>query len=163
MSGGGRVRAPRGVAGDLRSVAQHPERPLARDEEDRIVLQHQAGPEHRRVGRGLPPGEPEIRLAAVLYCRHRIGPAAPPGILELGGKTLETLPRDLGNQRVAVTEMTIRGRGTYPGSTRDLGEGEPGRTALGDQLERGLHQGFAQVPVMIAFALPPSPAAHVKG
>ena len=63
---------------------------------------------------------------------------------------LEAAQRDVGEQRVAVAVMPVgRGR-AHARPARGVGKGEAGRTFFGDQFERGAHQGFLQIAVVIA-------------
>lgn len=77
----------------------------------------------------------------------------------MGGKQLEAAAGDIGDQRIAVAKMPIRRGRTDPGRARRIGKGEPARTFLGDQVERGLDQRLAQIAVVIA-ATPVRPSSR---
>ena len=63
---------------------------------------------------------------------------------------LKTLLRQFGDERVAVGKMAI-GRGAGDADAlRRLGQGEAGRTALGDQRPRRREQCLAQPAMMVA-------------
>ena len=70
----------------------------------------------------------------------------------------------LGQQFVAVAKMPVGRRRADAGHARGIGEGEPGRALLRDQVERRLQQRLLQIAVVIAAlgaALVLAPA-HVK-
>src|SRR5262245_19524646 len=46
--------------------------------------------------------------------------------------------------------MPIRRGRTHTGPARGIGEGEARRTLFGNQFERGIHQGFFQIAMVIA-------------
>ena len=68
----------------------------------------------------------------------------------MGLEQLETAPRDIGDQRVAVAKMPVGRRRADPGRARRVGKGEPGWAFLRDQVERGVDQRLAQIAVVIA-------------
>jgi hypothetical protein len=60
--------------------------------------------------------------------------------------------------------MTIRRSRADAGRARGIGKGEAARPLLSDQLDRGTHQGFLQVAMVIAARLTSTVfPAHVKG
>src|ERR1700687_2082414 len=91
-----------------------------------------------------------MRAADVLEGGERRGAPAVPGPLEFGAEALESLPRHVGDEPLAVAIMPIgRGR-AHAGGARGFRERKPGQAALGDQVERRPDQRLAQVAVMIA-------------
>ena len=57
---------------------------------------------------------------------------------------------DVGQEFVAVAKVPVRRRRTHAGPARRIGESEPRRSLFGNQFERGTHQGFFQIAVVIA-------------
>src|SRR5262249_2593183 len=111
--------------------------------------------EHGRIEGGLFARKGEIGVADILEGDKGIGPALAPGTVQAFFEQFEAAARDIGEQCLAVAEMPVRGRRTNPGRASGVGEGEPTRPLLGDQVERGADQGLAQIAVVIA--APPGP------
>ena len=93
--------------------------------------------------------------------RSSAGERARPALVPGGGQALlevlEAALGDVGHQRVAVAEMAVgRGRADA-GLARGLGEGEPRRSLLGNEIQRRADQRLAQVAVMVA--APPAAAS----
>ena len=154
----GRRSRAAGQSGDhrLAGATQHGEGAVAGFLQLAVVGQRHAGLEHGREIGGLLAREAEIGAAQALECGERARPALVPGSGETLLEALEAAPGDVGHQRVAVAEMPV-GRGwTHAGSARGLGEGEPRRALLGDEVEGGADQRLAQVAVVIA--APPAAA-----
>ena len=97
--------------------------------------------------------------SAALDGDGRVRPAVVPGVFEVGLELFEAAPGEFGEQGVAVAEMPVRCRRADASGAGEFGEGEAGQATLGDQAQRRLDQGFAQVAVMVAVA----PETHVKG
>src|SRR5439155_14884091 len=73
-----------------------------------------------------------------------------PGLRQQCLELLETALGDARQQLVAVAKMAIGRGGADAGHARGIGEGEPGRALLRDQVERCLQQRLLQIAVMIA-------------
>ena len=141
-------RQPR--AQRLRGAAQHLEGAVRRLAQPGIGVERDAGLEHRRVIGRLVAREMQVGAADILEGAIGVGPAVVPGAAQRALEQLEAAPGDVGEQRVAVAEMPVRRRRADPGPARRVGEGEPGRSLLRDQVERGADQRLAQIAVMIA-------------
>ena len=89
-----------------------------------LDLERNAGLEHRRVIGGLAAGEVEIGATEALEGSGGIGQAVLPGGLERGLEELETTPRHVGDELLAVAEMAVRRRRTDARGPRGLGKGE---------------------------------------
>ena len=73
-----------------------------------------------------------------------------PGALQRNGEFLETAPRHVGDEFVAIAEMPVRRGRADAGEARGFGERKTGRAFLGDQLQRGADQRLFQIAVVIA-------------
>src|SRR5690606_21255345 len=96
---------------------------------------------------------------------ERRGPPLVPRFGKLPGEMLIARTRDLREQGLPVAEMTIGRGGADAGEPCGLGQGEPFRAALGDELARRFHQDFLQVAMVIAAPATPVLAVrpvHVK-
>ena len=85
---------------------------------------------------------------------------------ELRLELFEALLRDAGKQLVTIAEMAIRRCRADTGRARSFGEGETSRPLVRDQIERGLHQRFFQIAVVVtalaaAATLVPAHFAHL--
>jgi hypothetical protein len=123
--------------------------------------------EHCRVGRGIVAREFQIGLAEPFERGRRVGTSVVPGGRQQCLELLKTALGDAREEFVPVAEVTVRRRRADAGRARGLGEGEAGRSFLGDQVERCLQQRLFQVAVVVsafaAAAIPISAPAHVKG
>src|SRR5580700_8863241 len=116
----------------------------------RIAIERQARLEHGRVESGFFAREGEIGTADILEGDEGVGSAPVPGAVEALLEQFEAAARHIGEQCLAVAKMAVGSRRAYPGGARRVGEGEPGRSFLGNQVERGADQRLAQIAVMIA-------------
>src|ERR1051325_3652976 len=140
----------------FRCAAQYREGGLARLAQFGVAVKRDTGLEHRRVIGRLVAGEGKIGMPDILERAEGVRPAVVPGLFKTRGEQLEPAQGDIGDQRVAVAEMTVgRGR-TDSGPARRLGKGKAGRALTGDQVKRRLDQRLAQIAVVIAAALPRS-------
>ena len=155
---GGRTLGRRHGGNDgLAGTAQYAERTVAGLLQFAMLADRQARPRtwrrnrpaRRARSRGRP--RPCARTPAAAFGRPSSQAAA-----ELLFEALEAALGNIGHQRVAIAEVAVgRGRADA-GLARGLGEGEPRRALLGNQIERSVDQRFAQVAVMIA--APPAAA-----
>ena len=146
-----------------RRAAENVEGAVRRSLELGILARTEPRLEHHRVARRLIAGEGEISVSEIFEGRERRGNAIVPGRVELGGEAGEAIAGDLGEQRVAVAEMAVGRRGADAGKPRRLGETEPDRPMLLDELAGGLEQDLFQVAVVIGARPALIIGAHVKG
>ena len=125
----------------------------------RCAAERKAGFEHGGEIGGFVAREREIGLAQALESFAQVRPAFVPGRGELLLEALEAALGDIGHQRVAIAEMPVGRRGADAGLARGFGKREAGGALFGDQIERGLDQGFPQVAMVIA--APPAAAVPV--
>ena len=142
--------------------AQHAEGAIGRGAQIGIEVGRQARFEHRGIVGGLGAREGEIGPADIVEGGERIGLAAGPAGREHRLEALEALARHVGQQRLAIAEVTVGRRRADARRTRGVGEGEAGRALFLDQLARGLDQRLAQIAVVIG-ALGSTFPTHVKG
>src|SRR6516164_4556455 len=134
----------------LRCRAQHSKAALGDLAQIRTFVEGEPRFEHRRVIGRLVTGEGEISPADIFESSEGVRTAVVPGAVEMRSKQLEPAPRDVGDQRVAVTEMAIGGGGADPGPARGIGKGKPCRALFCNQVEGGLDQRLAQIAVVIS-------------
>src|SRR5437879_4844152 len=140
----------------LHRLAQHCKGCIGGLAQLRVVVERYAGFEHRRVIGGLVTGKGEVGPPDALEGCEGIRPPVTPGTFEMRREQLEAAQCDIGDQRVAVAEMTIRRGGAGPRRAGSLGKRKTGRPLASAQIEGRLDQRLAQIAVMIAAALPRS-------
>lgn len=118
-----------------------------------------SGIEHGGVGGRVPAGEGEMGAATPLDGDGRVRTALVPGLFEGRLELFEAAAGEFRDEGVAVPEMAVRRGRADAGGPGKLGEGEAGETALGDEAEGRLDEGFAEIAVMVAVA----PETHVRG
>src|SRR5437868_7693362 len=136
----------KGVGG----ATQHRKRPICGFAQIGIAFEGQARLAHGGVKSGPFPREGEIGAADILEGDKGVGPALVPGAIEPLLEQFEAAVGHIGEQRLAVTKMPVGSRRTDPCGARRVGKGEPRRTLLGNQVERGADQRLAQIAVVIA-------------
>jgi hypothetical protein len=74
---------------------------------------------------------------------------APRGQCQRIAKHHKTFPRDFCQQSLLIFEMTIGSRYAHPRKARGITQGKALDTVFGDQQERGVDQGCAQISVVV--------------
>src|SRR5438477_6632193 len=143
------------VAGQARAkgvgrAAQHRKSAVGGLAQLGVAVERQAGLEHRGVERGFFACEGEVGAADILERDKGVRPALFPGAVEAFLEQFEAAARHIGEQCLAVAKMPVGSRRADPGRARRIGEGEPRRPFLGNQVERGADQRLAQIAVVIA-------------
>ena len=133
----------------LDGFSQYTKAPLARFAQLRTGLQRNAGFEHGGVIGRLVSRKLQICPTEVSKCSERIGTAAVPGLPQGSLELLETAPRDIGQELVAVAEVPIRSCGAHAGPAGCLREGDPCRPFLRDQDQRGPDQRLLEIAMVI--------------
>ena len=130
--------------------AQHGEGAVTGFAQLRICIERNTRLEHRRVVGRLASGESQIGAAQSLEGRERMRPTTVPSLGQRRFELAEPAQRHTGEQFIAVAKMPVgRGRTDAGGASR-LRKGEATGPLLGDEVERGPHQGLLEVAVVIA-------------
>ncbi len=136
----------------LGRLAQHGKGAISRGKQSGVIVERDPGLEHCGIKRRFVAREAEIGPANGFEGTHRIGAPAVPRASQQHGEPLEAAQRHFRQQRLGIAEVSIRRAGTDAGQTGRLRDGEAGGALLGDQHQRRLDQGLAQIAMMIAAA-----------
>ena len=151
------------VAQGIGSQPQHGKGTVGGEAQPRRRIGRHAGLEHRGIKRRLAPRKGQIGPSDRLERRQRVGAALVEGSLERAGKAFEAALGDIGEERVAVAKMAVRGSRADAGRTGRLGKGEAAGPLGGDELEGRPDQIFPLDQPMAAILTSVRPALRERG